>query len=111
MKRHPDSREGAALVIALMVVGLLAIVVSSFAFDMHVEARVTSFHRKAFSAEAISLVLSSESIFSSSTFDLKSASSGLSVSCSSKGRPWATLLAAEWARSRTNEGGRMPVSS
>ena len=53
-QQNNPSRDGAALIVALMVVGLLAVVVSAFAFDMHVEARVTSYHKKALSAEFLS---------------------------------------------------------
>lgn len=39
-------RRGSALVVVLWVIGLLAILVGSFAFDAHLEARLTSYCRK-----------------------------------------------------------------
>ena len=42
---------GSALVVVLWVVGLLSILVGSFAFDAHIEARVTSYYRKRTKAE------------------------------------------------------------
>lgn len=46
---HP--RRASALVVVLWVIGLLAIIVSSFAFDMHLESRITSYCRKRLKAE------------------------------------------------------------
>ncbi len=40
------ARDGSALIVALWVVVLLSMIVGSFAFDMHVEARLTSYYRK-----------------------------------------------------------------
>jgi general secretion pathway protein K len=40
------TRRGSALIVALWTVGLLAMFVGSFAFDAHVEARITSYYRK-----------------------------------------------------------------
>lgn len=37
---------GSALIIVLWVIGLMGILVSSFAFDAHLEAKVTSYYRK-----------------------------------------------------------------
>ncbi len=39
-------QDGAALIVAMWVVALMAIMVSSFAFDMHVEAKVLSYYKK-----------------------------------------------------------------
>ena len=49
-----NPREGAALIVALWVVMILAMLVSSMAFDMRVEANVTGFHRKRLKAEYLS---------------------------------------------------------
>ena len=43
--------SGSVLIAALWVVVLLSLIVSSFAFDMHVEGRVTSFYRKRLKAD------------------------------------------------------------
>ena len=39
-------RDGSALIIVLWVVGLLSMLIGSFAFDAHVESRITSYYRK-----------------------------------------------------------------
>ena len=43
--KHPRT-GGSALMVVLWVVGLLSILTVSFAFDAHIEARVTSYYRK-----------------------------------------------------------------
>lgn len=43
--------SGSALIVVLWVIGLLSIFVMAFAFDMHVEARITSSWRKKLKAE------------------------------------------------------------
>lgn len=43
--------DGSALIIVLWVIGLLSMFVMAFAFDMHVEARITSSWRKKLKAE------------------------------------------------------------
>ena len=50
MRRGQD-RGGSALIVALWVVGLLSLLVTCFAFDAHVESRITSFYRKRRKAE------------------------------------------------------------
>ncbi len=40
------NRRGSALIIVIWVIGLMSILVSSFAFDAHLEARTTSYYRK-----------------------------------------------------------------
>src|SRR5450759_693585 len=45
------SVRGSGLIIVLWVLALLSILVSSFAFDMHTEARVLSYYRKQMKAE------------------------------------------------------------
>lgn len=50
--RPPDRRRAAsALVVALWVLTLLALLIGSFAFDMHLESRITSYYRKRLKAE------------------------------------------------------------
>ena len=44
-------REGSALIVALWVVGLLSMLVTCFAFDAHIESRITSYYRKRRKAE------------------------------------------------------------
>jgi general secretion pathway protein K len=39
-------RDASALIIVLWVVGLLSMLIGSFAFDAHVESRITSYYRK-----------------------------------------------------------------
>lgn len=43
--------RGSALIIVLWVVALLSVLISGFAFDMHIEARIVSFLRKKLKAE------------------------------------------------------------
>jgi len=45
------SSSGSALIVVLWVVGILSILVGSFAFDAHIEARITSYYRKRTKAE------------------------------------------------------------
>jgi len=49
--RNPQSISASALIVVLWVIGLLSILVSSFTFDAHVEARITSYYRKRTKAE------------------------------------------------------------
>ena len=44
-------RTGSALIVVLWVIGLLGIIVSSFAFDMHLESIITSYCRKRLKAD------------------------------------------------------------
>lgn len=46
-------RSASALIIVLWITGLLAMLVASFAFDAHLEARVTSYYRKRAKAEGL----------------------------------------------------------
>lgn len=48
---HKAVRSGSALIIVLWVTGLLAMFVAGFAFDMQIEARITSASRKKLKAE------------------------------------------------------------
>ncbi len=50
---RPDRRRdrGSALIVAIWVIGLLSMLVGSFAFDMHLEARITSHYRKRVKAD------------------------------------------------------------
>jgi len=41
----PDRAGGSALILVLWVLGLLSMLVASFAFEAHIEARLTSFYR------------------------------------------------------------------
>ena len=49
--RERGGREGSALIVALWVVGLLSMLVTCFAFDAHIESRITSYYRKRRKAE------------------------------------------------------------
>ncbi len=43
---HPRGKQGgSALIVALWVIGLLAMLVASFTFEAHIEARLTSYYR------------------------------------------------------------------
>ena len=44
-------RGGSALIVVLWVIGLLAMMISTLAFDAHIEARITSYYRKRLKAE------------------------------------------------------------
>ncbi len=46
-----SARSGAALIVALWVLIILSLLISSFAFDMHIEAGITSFYRKRLKAQ------------------------------------------------------------
>lgn len=48
---HASRASGSALIVVLWVVGLLSMFVMAFAFDMHIEARITSSWRKKLKAE------------------------------------------------------------
>ncbi|AKJ63999.1 general secretion pathway protein GspK [Kiritimatiella glycovorans] len=52
-KRRVEQDRGSALIVALWVVLLLSTLVSTFAFEMHVEARIASLQRKRFKARAL----------------------------------------------------------
>jgi len=43
--------EGAALIVALWVLMILSLLISTFAFEMHIEAGITSYHRKKLKAQ------------------------------------------------------------
>ncbi|MBA4387561.1 MAG: hypothetical protein C0404_06240 [Verrucomicrobia bacterium] len=45
--------EGSALIVVIWIIGLLAVVISSFAFEAHLEARITSYYRKRGKAESL----------------------------------------------------------
>lgn len=45
--------DGSALIVALWVILLLSLLISGLAFDMHVEADITSYYRKRFKAQII----------------------------------------------------------
>ncbi len=51
--RHSEMRRGSALVVALWIILLLSLLIASFAFDMHVEADITSYYRKRYKAQFI----------------------------------------------------------
>ena len=46
LKTKIGRRDASALIIVLWVVGLLSMLIGSFAFDAHVESRITSYYRK-----------------------------------------------------------------
>lgn len=50
-----DPRRGAVLLVALWVVIILSLMVSTLAFEMHVEAKVTSYYRSRMKAQYLSL--------------------------------------------------------
>lgn len=50
-EQRTDARSGAALVLVLWVIAILSMLVLSFAFDAHLEAKMTSFYRKRRKAE------------------------------------------------------------
>jgi general secretion pathway protein K len=45
------SRSGAALIVALWVLMILGLMIGTFAFEMHIEAGITSYHRKKLQAQ------------------------------------------------------------
>ena len=51
------ARRGAALVVVLWVVGILAMLVGSFTFDAHIESRIISHYRKRMKADSTWLPL------------------------------------------------------
>jgi len=50
-QRPGGGRDASALIVVLWVIGLLSILMASFAFDAHVEARIISYYRKRTKAE------------------------------------------------------------
>ena len=52
-KAGDKRRDASALIIVLWVVGLLSMLIGSFAFDAHVESRITSYYRKRTKAESL----------------------------------------------------------
>lgn len=50
-KIKQQKRDGSALIVVLWVVGLLSMLIGSFAFDAHVESRITSYYKKRTKAE------------------------------------------------------------
>lgn len=46
-----DSREGAALIVSVWVILIMSLLISSMAFDMHVEANVAAYQRKRVKAQ------------------------------------------------------------
>ncbi len=51
--RQSALQRGSALIVALWVILLLSLLISSFAFDMHVEADITSYYRNRYKAQFI----------------------------------------------------------
>ena len=49
--RASGARRGSALVVVLWVISLLSVLVTGFAFDMHVEAKMTSYYKKRVQAD------------------------------------------------------------
>ena len=45
-RSDPADVRGSALIVVLWVIGLLSMLVTSFAFDAHLEAKITSYYRK-----------------------------------------------------------------
>ena len=51
--REPSAEAGVVLIVVLWVILLLSLLIGGFAFTMHVETELTSFHRKQLKAEMI----------------------------------------------------------
>ncbi len=49
------SKKGAALIVIMWILVIIAMIVSTFAFEMHLEARIISAQRKRFKAEQLAL--------------------------------------------------------
>jgi len=47
----PPDHSGSALIVAIWIIGLLSLLISSFAFDMQIQGRITSYSRKKLKAE------------------------------------------------------------
>jgi general secretion pathway protein K len=50
-----SSRSGSALIVALWVLLILSLLIGAFAFDMHIEAGITSFYRKRLRAQYLAI--------------------------------------------------------
>lgn len=52
---HRDNRQGggSSLIVVIWVIGILSVMIGSFAFEAHLEARITSYIRKRGKAEAL----------------------------------------------------------
>jgi len=48
-------RQGSALLVALWVLLMLSLLIGSFAFDMHIEANITSYYRKRMQSQQLAL--------------------------------------------------------
>ncbi|MFC1452862.1 general secretion pathway protein GspK [Verrucomicrobiota bacterium] len=53
LKPGSEAERGSALVVVIWVVGLLSLLISSFAFDAHIEAKLTSYRRKRTKADGL----------------------------------------------------------
>ncbi|MFA5189116.1 MAG: general secretion pathway protein GspK [Verrucomicrobiia bacterium] len=55
LQRDVERRHGAILIVVLWVVLLLSLMVSTFAFTMHIETRLTSYHDRELKAKALAM--------------------------------------------------------
>jgi general secretion pathway protein K len=55
LQRQTGRRRGAILIVVLWVVLLLSLMVSTFAFTMHIETRLTSYHDRELRAKALAM--------------------------------------------------------
>ena len=49
---RPDPRQGAALVVSLWIILILSMIIAALAYEMHIEAGITSYSRKRLKAQA-----------------------------------------------------------
>jgi len=66
--KTPPHKQGSALILALWVIILLSLLISSFAFDMHIEAGIASYYRKRLKAEYLARAGIEEAIMLLSTY-------------------------------------------
>ncbi len=53
MQFEPTGKKGSALILVLWIIGMLSVIVVSFAFDAHLEGKVISFSRKKLKVETL----------------------------------------------------------
>ncbi len=52
MLRNKDKKRGSALILVLWIIGMLSMIIVSFAFDAHLEGKVVSYSRRKINAES-----------------------------------------------------------
>ena len=83
-RRDADAPRGSALIVAIWILGLLSLLISSFAFDMRLEAHLTTYYRNRLKAEylaragveKVKLLLTKSAELQKKPADLQTSSTG-----------------------------------